>query len=55
LWPAAKKIELVPPVKSAGLARLMTARAAAFGDLFGDGKIDVVINELDYVPVHCAM
>ena len=45
------KFELVPPVKGAGLALLLTARGAAFGDLFNDGKIDVVINQLDNTPV----
>jgi enediyne biosynthesis protein E4 len=45
-----EKFEIIPPVKGTGLARLMTARGAAFGDLFNDGKIDVVINELDDVP-----
>ena len=33
-----------------GLASLLTARGAAFGDLFNDGKIDVVINQFHYVP-----
>jgi enediyne biosynthesis protein E4 len=46
-----EKFEIVPAVRDTGLARLMTARGAAFGDLFNDGKIDVVINELDDVPV----
>ncbi|HUA14349.1 MAG TPA: CRTAC1 family protein [Verrucomicrobiae bacterium] len=45
------KFELVPPVKNTGLAALLTARGAAFGDLFNDGKIDVVINQLDRAPV----
>jgi enediyne biosynthesis protein E4 len=37
-------------VKGTGLASLLTARGAAFGDLFNDGKIDVVINQLHNVP-----
>jgi hypothetical protein len=45
-----EKFELVPAVKGTGLARLLTARGAAFGDLFNNGKIDVVINQLDNVP-----
>ena len=45
------KFELVPPVKGTGLADLLTARGAAFGDLFNDGKIDVVINQLNNTPV----
>ena len=45
-----QKFDLVAPVKNTGLARLLTARGAAFGDLFNDGKMDVVINQLDDVP-----
>jgi hypothetical protein len=44
------KFEVVPPVKGTGLAAVLTARGAAFGDLFNDGKIDVVINQLHNVP-----
>jgi hypothetical protein len=44
------KFEVVPPVRGAGLAAVLTARGAAFGDLFNDGKIDVVINQLHNVP-----
>jgi hypothetical protein len=44
------KFEVVPPVKGTGLASLLTGRGAAFGDLFNDGKIDVVINQLHNVP-----
>ncbi len=46
-----ERFEIVPPVKDTGLARLMKARGAAFGDLFNDGKIDVVVNQLDDVPI----
>jgi enediyne biosynthesis protein E4 len=45
------KFEVIPPVKGTGLASVLTARGAAFGDLFNDGKIDVVINQLNNVPV----
>ncbi len=45
------KFEVVPPVKGTGLAVLLTARGAAFGDLFNDGKIDVVMNQLNNTPV----
>ncbi len=44
------KFALVPAVKGTGLATLLTARGAAFGDLFNDGHIDVVINNLDGTP-----
>jgi hypothetical protein len=45
------KFEVFPAVKGTGLAMLLTARGAAFGDLFNDGRIDVVINQLDNTPV----
>ena len=37
--------------KGTGLAVVTVARGAAFGDLFNDGKIDVVINPMDGPPV----
>jgi hypothetical protein len=41
----------VPPVKGTGLADVIAGRGGAFGDLFNDGKIDVVINVMDGSPV----
>jgi enediyne biosynthesis protein E4 len=46
----AKKFELVPAVKGTGLAVVIPARGAAFGDLFNDGKIDVVLNNVNASP-----
>jgi enediyne biosynthesis protein E4 len=44
------KFGLVPAVQGSGLAIVVPARGAAFGDLFNDGKIDVVLNNLDSTP-----
>lgn len=41
-----KKFTLVPAVEGTGLADVITGRGAAFGDLFNNGQIDVVINPL---------
>ena len=46
-----RKFEYVPPVKGSGLAVVIPGRGAAFGDLFNDGKIDVIINPVDGPPV----
>jgi hypothetical protein len=45
-----RKFEYVPAVKGTGLALVIPARGAAFGDLFNDGKIDVIINPIDGPP-----
>jgi enediyne biosynthesis protein E4 len=44
------KFAFMPAVKGSGLADVLRARGAAFGDLFNNGKIDVVINNLDGPP-----
>lgn len=45
------KFSLVPAVEGTGLAVVSIMHGAAFGDLFNNGKIDVVINNTDGVPV----
>lgn len=45
------KFTEVPPTTGTGLAVVASARGAAFGDLFNDGHIDVVLNVMDSTPV----
>jgi hypothetical protein len=44
------KLELMPAVEGTSLSKLGVGRGLAFGDLFNDGKIDVVINNMDGTP-----
>lgn len=46
-----KRFQLMPAVEGTGLADVIPGRGAAFGDLFNNGKIDVVINCMDHTPV----
>ncbi len=48
---AARSLRLVPAVEGSGLADVIAGRGMAVGDLFNDGKLDVVINVMDGHPV----
>ena len=45
------KFQEVPPATGSGLAAVVPARGAAFGDLFNDGHVDVVLNCIDAPPL----
>jgi hypothetical protein len=45
-----KKFAEVPAATGSGLATIVSARGAAFGDIFNDGHIDVVLNNIDAAP-----
>lgn len=45
------KFKEVPPATDSGLAAVVPARGAAFGDIFNDGHIDVVLNCIDSPPL----
>jgi len=45
--PGQRRFDLVPAVSGSGLAVVTSARGAAFGDLFNDGRIDVILNPVD--------
>ena len=45
-----KKFQEVPAATGSGLAAVVAGRGAAFGDLFNNGYIDVVINNMDSTP-----
>ncbi len=42
--------DVVPAVEGSGLATVSVGRGLAIGDLFNDGKIDVVISNMDQSP-----
>jgi len=44
------KFAEVPAASGSGLADVIPARGAAFGDLFNDGHMDVVMNNMDSAP-----
>ncbi|MGD0829751.1 MAG: CRTAC1 family protein [Terracidiphilus sp.] len=45
-----KQFELMPAVEGTALAQTYVGRGLAIGDLFNDGKLDVVINVMDGSP-----
>ena len=44
------KLESVPAVEGTGLAKIAVSRGLAVGDLFNDGRMDAVVNNLDGAP-----
>ena len=44
------RFQEVPPATGSGLANVIPARGAAFGDFFNDGHVDVIVNTMDSTP-----
>ncbi len=44
------KLSIVPAVEGTSLARIGAGRGMAWGDIFNDGRIDAVINNVDGTP-----
>lgn len=42
--------EVVPPAPGSGLAVVVPARGAAFGDIDNDGRVDAILNNSDHPP-----
>ncbi len=47
---AGQRLEPVPALEGTALAQAMSSRGLAVGDLFNDGRMDAVVNNLDGVP-----
>jgi enediyne biosynthesis protein E4 len=45
-----KRLDLVPAVEGTALAEVLPSRGLAVGDLFNDGRMDAVVNNIDSVP-----